>query len=404
MSRSNQQSDELFLPPSAHPYRASFFDYPSSPTYLFDEESGTFKTVWPAPSATPQVDEAVEESEWEDVRPPSPLRTPSGKQYYQTPKTYRQQEFNQPEHMYGSEYSTGTETFQSQSEFSSERSQPFPLPTTPVVQRRSDHEIGRALSPPSRQRVALYDKPMDDYDHFQRRVSVDVDGVSEASFSDQSPKEGRLYLPSSRDPVSPSPLDISTSKARGWPTPRRDATMEVPITINPECDFQKLPEADYQRQVKVYEERPKIFTEPGTFYKTRPFDQMYHCETVSQRQQRARVFTDFGTLASGAAEDTGLEQLYQLPFESQQNHQQQRPRIFSDPGTVIHCERRIDLAHGRSSMPPQPSGNFDEQSSSFKVLNVQRVPVGSLEIKMSSPRREDSKKLKMWKKIKGFVS
>lgn len=396
MSRSYQQSEELFLPASSHPRRDSFFDYPSSPTYLYDEESGTFKTVWPTKSKETQPREVLRETEWDDVRPPSPLRTPPRKQHYQPPDD-RQREAKELGYFDGEAYPKEEPGYI----YDMSHQQPPPGPTAAAVHLRSDHEIGRALSPPNRSRVALYDKPIDDYEDYDQGTGVDADGVSEASFSGQETRDDRLYLPSSRDPVSLPRLD--TSKARLWATPRRDVGVEAPIVIvqPEEAVVQSTQDPSDQGDSGPYQ-RQRVFSDPGAGYgRVNPAlgpgpDQNY-LQEPDQYQQRS------GRVPDPRRDNVRQVDMTTQEFYQREREQQHRQRVFSDPGAGSHWERRRDLAIGRSSMPS--GGSFDDNSSSsFRVLNVQRVPVGSLEMHMSRPSKEDSKKLRVWKKLKGFVS
>lgn len=395
MSRSHQQSDELFLPASSHPRRDSFFDYPSSPTYLYDEESGTFKTVWPKKSKESKPREVLRETEWDDVRPPSPLRTPPRKQHYQPPSD-RQQEAKELGYFDDEAYPKEEPRYL----YDVSHQQPPPGPTAAAVHLRSDQEIGRALSPPNRARVVLYDKPIDDYEDYDRETGVDADGVSEASFSGPESRDDRLHLPSSREPVSAPRLD--TSKARLWATPRRDVGIEAPIVVQAEeAVVQNVQDSNYQGESAPYH-RQRVFSDPGTGYgrinpALGPGPEQHYLREPGQEEQR-----------SWLAPDLRRDQTRQADVTLQEFHQREpehllRQRVFSDPGAGSHWERRRDLAIGRSFMPS--GGSFDDNSSSsFRVLNVQRVPVGSLEMHMSRPSKDDSKKLKVWKKLKGFVS
>jgi hypothetical protein len=366
MSLSADQGDELFLPASSHPNQASFFNYPSSPTYLYDDESGTFKTVWPAKSKRHNQWDPDRDSEWQDVRLPSPLQTPPRHQYYQPPNHYQQEEAGDKEMRYFNREACLIENAEPdvQYQHTSQQLPSIPGPGAAAVHLRTDLGIGQALTSPDRARITLYDRPVDDYDDFRGKTWVDADGVSEASFSEQSPRDDRMGLPSSREPDLPLPLD--NSKAKLWNIPRRDVASEAPIPLRSESSG-------------------SIWSQP---------QEPDPLEDIESPQPLSRLLSDPGTSLETASRSMDGE-------ESRNNRY--RPRILSDPGGTSHWERRRDIDAGRSSLPSKR--DFDDNpSSSFRVLNVQRVPVGSLELRMPRFSKEESKKLKIWKKLKGFVS
>jgi len=299
------------------------------------------------------------EPEPEDVQPPPPLRTPPRNEVYRYPPPSTEE----PPYKEGA-YFVEDQMYFDENNVSELGSDYIPSPESATVQRMSNDEIGQPLSLTDLRRVSLYDTPSNNYS--SPRPEVDADGVSVSEFS-FSPRDDRIQLPSSRDCVPPPRID--KEQARVGTAPR----IEVPIPVHPKSS------------APVYESPPR------------------------KQQQHTRVFSDPGISTTSAWERYASSASTNQQPTGSQSPQQQKQRIFSDLGTVTvsHWERRRDIMLGRNSLPPP--GAFDDGSepvnSSFRVLNVQRVPVGSLELQLRKGRsKEDKKKLKIWRKLKGFVS
>jgi hypothetical protein len=239
----------------------------------------------------------------------------------------------------------------------------MPSPESATVQRMPNDEIGQPLSLTDTRRFSLHDTPSNNYSN--PIPQVDADGVSVSEFS-FSPHDDRTQFPSNRDHVLQPRID--TEKARVWTRPR----IEAPIPVHPK------PSTPIHELLPPKQQHTRVFSDPGI--STASAWERY-APSVSSRQQPTEPLSP----------------------------QQQKQRIFSDPGTVTvsHWERRRDIMLGRNSLTA--TGAFDDGSepanSSFRVLNVQRVPVGSLELQLRKGRsKEDKKKLKIWRKLKGFVS
>lgn len=267
---------------------------------------------------------------------------------------------------------------------------------------------------------------------------------------------------SCQDPQASGITRIDGNRVQDWVEPRRDAAMEAlnsAHVANWESTYGNGHEVEQKSLGLASQQRPRILSDPGAmgmkshWGRHAPVDQdqyryqqlasgsytqtsspispsqqqyQYHDRGIYQPQDRpssqSRNSSDPGppnisNRANHHQQHRPQSQNTPLPpsYQQQHYHQEQEPqrlyprqRVFSDPGssTLTHWEQRRDLMLGRASMFAAPDRRFDDDestTSSFRILNVQRVPVGSLEIE-KPPSPIESRKKRAWRRLKRFVS